>query len=63
MPMPHKLREIATAALEQLPDEVRSRLEADAAEIPHRALRRAFLRTRRLYACPVPCKGDLTCRP
>ncbi len=43
-PTPDKLREIATAALEQLPDEVRSRLEADAAEIPHRALRRAFLR-------------------
>ena len=44
MPTPDKLREIAAAALEQLPDEVRSRLEADAAEIPHRALRRAFLR-------------------
>ena len=44
MPTPDKLREIATAALEQLPDEVRSHLEADAAKIPHRALRRAFLR-------------------
>ena len=43
-PTPDKLREIAAAALEQLPDDVRSRLEADAAEIPHRALRRAFLR-------------------
>ena len=41
---PDKLREIAAATLEQLPDDVRSRLEADAAEIPHRALRRAFLR-------------------
>ena len=44
MPMPDKLREIAAAELEQLPDDVRSRLEADVAEIPHRALRRAFLR-------------------
>ncbi len=44
MPMPHKLREIAAAELEQLPDDVRSRLEADAAEMPHRALRRAFRR-------------------
>ena len=66
IPKPDKLREIAAAELQQLPDDVRNRLDADAAEIPHRALRRAFRRVvglilarcreARKYALPSPGK-------